>query len=660
MPTLVVVSPAVSVLPPVWGRPLFANLPAMSLYRHLHGAGLSVELRDAFADGGLVESGGGQRAVIGSPRLDFAGSYDAAVVVRTAHHARSGDRELGWLFGRLAVLARQVFVLDVGDEAAALPVPEGTTRLAYDLAELDEALGTRVSSELWPLAGIVVSPSLRNTYARCVAAGLAGDLELDGAAFPMRSSLGHGEEWHAADLSVLTADLERLAELEVPLVAFLDEEVDRDRPRFLALLARLRGLGLRADFLGGFDPSGFDEELVAALDGVVSSVRFDVPPPGAQAEPEPPKGVLVAARLLNRAGLNVRARYTIDRPDETMEETNATLALAGELLESFGWIPTVERDPVTAAAADVSEVAPESPLASADPRRVQAYRNFSFRQNLRDQQKIIINLSYRCNNRCQFCSVDDRDRVDGNLQAQLALLVEAAHEGVRALDLDGGEPLMYPHLFKVLRAAVGHGYTPITITTNGRLLAYEALPEKLSRVPGLALLVSMHSHDPEVHDALTRVAGSHAQTLAGLDNALKHLGRVGVNMTITSRNYQDVPGMVDLLRERGVASFSIQYYTPFGSVDPELAPPADCDEPIREALERAGDMQVNLVNFVYCQAPGLEEYMRGDYFKAARRMMFVSGQVVNLADFLARRRYKDERCAPCEWAGLCGGFWDYE
>jgi MoaA/NifB/PqqE/SkfB family radical SAM enzyme len=276
----------------------------------------------------------------------------------------------------------------------------------------------------------------------------------------------------------------------------------------------------------------------------------------------------------------------------------------------------------------------------------------------RANAKFIINLSYRCNNRCVFCSVADRARVDGDLAAQLALIRSARAEGVGALDLDGGEPLLYRHLFPVLKAAVAEGLRPITITTNGRMLAYEALAARLARVPGLAVLVSLHSHVAATHDALTRAPGSHAQTLAGLRNAVARLPHVGVNMTLTAHNWQDAPGMVRLARDEGAASLSLQYYTPFGEVDAALAPPAACADAVRAAVAARGELPVNLVNFVQCLAPELAEYMAGDWFKEVRRMMFVSGEVVNLAEFLGQRRYKDARCAGCTWGERCRGFWE--
>jgi hypothetical protein len=65
------------------------------------------------------------------------------------------------------------------------------------------------------------------------------------------------------------------------------------------------------------------------------------------------------------------------------------------------------------------------------------------------------------------------------------------------------------------------------------------------------------------------------------------------------------------------------------------------------------------VNFLYCMAPDLAGHMMGDFFKEARHMLFCSGELVNLADYLSTRRYKTAKCGACEFSIICRGFWRY-
>ena len=475
-------------------------------------------------------------------------------------------------------------------------------------------------------------------------------------------------QWTGRPAASLVDELEALSRDGVTRVRVTDGPIEPDRARLLEPLCRAAALGLRIDFIRGVGVRGWSPPFAEALAAVAAPLRIAVLSTSPDVlrrlgRPHSVEEIAEALRLARDQGeARLRLVYLIDAPGESMAETNETLAGAWEHYLRLGAVPEVRR--YVPQGADEGDEAARSPLACADPRRVRAYRNLEHKLALRDHDKIIINLSYRCNNHCRFCSVADRDRVDGSLGGQLTLLRQAADEGIRNVDLDGGEPLLYPHLFTVLRTAVGLGFDRITVTTNGRMLAYDEVVDKLAEVPGLALLVSLHSHVEATHEDLTRAPGSFTQTVAGIRKARERFGDgVGVNMTVTSANYRDIPGMVRLVAEIGLRMFNVQYYTPFGEVDGALAPPDDALAGVaREAIATARELgvRVNLVNFLYCLAPELADHMMADFFKAARRMRFVTGETVNLSDYLATQRRKDSRCGGCEWSILCGGFWRYD
>ena len=129
------------------------------------------------------------------------------------------------------------------------------------------------------------------------------------------------------------------------------------------------------------------------------------------------------------------------------------------------------------------------------------------------------------------------------------------------LDIDGGEPTLYPRLFDLLDYALQAGMETLTITSNGRLLSDSTLVERLAAYP-LNLLISLHAANPQIHEGLTTQPGSFRQTVRGLINSRKHFPAVGVNTTVTRDNLHELPAMAALLIKLGIRTWNIQYYTP--------------------------------------------------------------------------------------------------
>ncbi len=291
---------------------------------------------------------------------------------------------------------------------------------------------------------------------------------------------------------------------------------------------------------------------------------------------------------------------------------------------------------------------------------VETRDHFRLRTGREDQEKLILNVSYRCNNNCVFCSVADRERKDAPLEELVASLESAYERGVRNLDLDGGEPTLYPHLFDLLDAALKTGYRRMTITSNGRRFNDPVFIDRLVGYP-VDILVSLHGADAGVHDPLVQVPGAWKQTVAGIVRARKRFERVGVNMTVVSDNVHQVVALAHLAAKLGADTFNIQYYTPFGNIDAAFAAdPWETAKQVREAIDKAPEsLAIHVVNLPFCMLEGYEAHGLQDFYKTVRTMRFVTGEHVNLADYLAERRFKNGLCDNCRYDSLCQGFWDY-
>ncbi|MAQ88972.1 MAG: hypothetical protein CMM03_03870 [Rhodopirellula sp.] len=124
---------------------------------------------------------------------------------------------------------------------------------------------------------------------------------------------------------------------------------------------------------------------------------------------------------------------------------------------------------------------------------------------------IDLELSNSCNYRCSFCpySVPKPQRPKGfnsdlsNIMMPMKLvtkaLTESAALGARALELGyNTEPLLYPHLFEVIKLARNLGFVDIRMGTNGSLLEPK-LSAKLIEAGLTQLQVSVDAIDEDTY-----------------------------------------------------------------------------------------------------------------------------------------------------------------
>jgi AdoMet-dependent heme synthase len=136
-----------------------------------------------------------------------------------------------------------------------------------------------------------------------------------------------------------------------------------------------------------------------------------------------------------------------------------------------------------------------------------------------------IELTWRCNWRCVHCYQDRHDVEILNTSDLLTLFDALAAAGTMHVILTGGEPLVRRDLFTLLEALVQRRML-VTLYSNGHRID-QAAAERLADLVG-AVELSLLAGNPAVHDALSRVPGSHAR----VQRAARALRRAGVAVVL--------------------------------------------------------------------------------------------------------------------------------
>ena len=133
-----------------------------------------------------------------------------------------------------------------------------------------------------------------------------------------------------------------------------------------------------------------------------------------------------------------------------------------------------------------------------------------------------VDVTYRCDLDCVHCYLAERDKDDLTLEDYERLFDELRELGTLFLLVSGGEIFHRPDGFAILEAARKRRFEVRIITHGGHI--DEALAGELGRIGIAVAAMSIYAAEPGVHDAVTKVPGSWARTVA----AAEHLRDAGV------------------------------------------------------------------------------------------------------------------------------------
>jgi radical SAM protein with 4Fe4S-binding SPASM domain len=198
-----------------------------------------------------------------------------------------------------------------------------------------------------------------------------------------------------------------------------------------------------------------------------------------------------------------------------------------------------------------------------------------------------LDLTYRCNEQCIHCYLDHDDHGEMTTAEIKNLLQEMAEAGVFILTLSGGEIFLRKDFFEILECARALTFC-IKLKTNAVLIR-EAQAARLRDLGVESIQVSIYSHRPEVHDAITKVKGSLRRSIDAIRFLKSQELKVIMANVLMTGNMQDYHGVRALAEELGAE------YT----LDPTITPMMDGDRSVLEL--NAGE-------------PALRDLFRDEFF----------------------------------------------
>ena len=174
-------------------------------------------------------------------------------------------------------------------------------------------------------------------------------------------------------------------------------------------------------------------------------------------------------------------------------------------------------------------------------------------------EAVTLEITKKCNHRCSFCYNIAEDKSDNVTYEQIDMVVDKLHDyGIERVTISGGEPYIVRKQTEYLIHKLVKKSFDVCLNTNLTLIDEECA-NFLEKTIGHNSIVysSIPSVVKENCDKITQSIGSYERILRGLAIFREHGIKIGLNMSVSQSNIDDLKGISAFLRNNPVDSFTL-------------------------------------------------------------------------------------------------------
>jgi MoaA/NifB/PqqE/SkfB family radical SAM enzyme len=282
-------------------------------------------------------------------------------------------------------------------------------------------------------------------------------------------------------------------------------------------------------------------------------------------------------------------------------------------------------------------------------------------------KRIEIYLGWKCTNDCIFC-IEEKTRKSEKTITFLEVkkyLDDEAALGARHVTLLGGEPSIQEIFPKTIEYAKKIGYK-ICIATNGSAFVSSEFAKKY--VPKLdEIIVSVHGHNNNVLDKITRRKNSYTKLERALGNIVRNFkGEVlKTNTVIMGLNHEYLFDIVKAIHNIGVKEIDLSAMDLYR--DHEMDKLYNCLGEISDfscivnvlseifEYEKRNNLNIRVNDIPLCYL-GDNMIKSGNLYYANRIKISENGERFNRKEIPPRAMLKLKACEACRFNDLCPGF----
>lgn len=165
---------------------------------------------------------------------------------------------------------------------------------------------------------------------------------------------------------------------------------------------------------------------------------------------------------------------------------------------------------------------------------------------------VVWNITRKCNLSCIHCYTDSENK---NYEGELTfddgknIIDDLSSFKIPALLISGGEPLMRNDVFDLISYGNAKGLR-ITLSTNGTLITKE-IAQKIKDVGVRYVGISLDGIG-DLNDFFRGIKGAYNKALQGIRNCLSIGQKVGLRLTLTKHNLDDLNNIFDFIERENI------------------------------------------------------------------------------------------------------------
>ena len=180
--------------------------------------------------------------------------------------------------------------------------------------------------------------------------------------------------------------------------------------------------------------------------------------------------------------------------------------------------------------------------------------------------QVVWNITSACNLKCAHCYEDAGKRSSNELTNQEIIrgLEIISKAGVTSIAFSGGEPTSNPHITNYIKLTNELGMYP-AMATNGYKLSKQSKLNKFVDAGLEFIQISIDGLNSETHDSFRGVDGSWDKAIQAVKNSVDADLFVEVATTVTTHNIDEIPDIIEFVRDIGAHWFMIYNFIPTGN-----------------------------------------------------------------------------------------------
>lgn len=174
--------------------------------------------------------------------------------------------------------------------------------------------------------------------------------------------------------------------------------------------------------------------------------------------------------------------------------------------------------------------------------------------NIPEPHKATIELTMRCNLKCQMCFRDRGVKRELGTE-EIIRLIQGLPESIKEIHLIGGEVFLRDDIFEILDYLSEKGFM-FRVHTNGTLLD----DDRIARLSGYKNLLGIgFSIDGtlELHNKIRGSKTAYDKTISSIEKASKVM-RVSVNTVVMDENFDQIQDVFNNIKDLGVKEYRIE------------------------------------------------------------------------------------------------------